>query len=86
MSSESTSPDDRGHVDATVPPRPSPPGDVTTQEIGDSTNASDSAASPLVQEAPRNGTTASTICAINNNDSPIPVGQVAGHEKETNGL
>ncbi|EJK55234.1 hypothetical protein THAOC_25051, partial [Thalassiosira oceanica] len=85
MSSESTSPDDRGPVDATVSPRPSPPGDVSTQEIVGSTNASDSAASPLVQEVPRNGTTASTIRAINDDDPPIPVGQVADHEKETKG-
>ncbi|EJK56451.1 hypothetical protein THAOC_23666 [Thalassiosira oceanica] len=86
MSSESTSPDDHGKVDATVsPPRPSPPGDVTTQEIGGSTNASDSAASPLVQEVPRNGMTASTIRAINDDDPPIPVWQVNDYEKDTKG-
>ncbi|EJK59793.1 hypothetical protein THAOC_19945 [Thalassiosira oceanica] len=91
MSSESTSPDDHDHVDVTVsPPQPSPPGDVSSQEIGGSTNASGSTTtattpSPLQQEAPRNGTTASTIRAINDDDPPIPVWQVADHEKETNG-
>ncbi|EJK55916.1 hypothetical protein THAOC_24292, partial [Thalassiosira oceanica] len=87
MSSESTSTDDHGNVDATVsPPRPSPPGDVSSQEIVGSRNASDSTTTPLEQqEAPRNGTTASKIRAINNDDPPIPVGQVASHEKETKG-
>ncbi|EJK68227.1 hypothetical protein THAOC_10614, partial [Thalassiosira oceanica] len=90
MPSESTSPDDRSsHVDATPPrpsvsPRPSPPGDVPSQERG-STNASDSTTTPQVQEVPRNGTTASTIRAINDDDPPIPVWQVADHEKGSEG-
>ncbi|EJK53055.1 hypothetical protein THAOC_27576 [Thalassiosira oceanica] len=88
MSSESTSPDDHDHVDATVsPPRPSPPGDVSSQEIGGSTNASGSTTtattpSPLQQEAPRNGTTASTIRAINDDDPPTP--SVAGRRPREN--
>ncbi|EJK55582.1 hypothetical protein THAOC_24676, partial [Thalassiosira oceanica] len=86
MPSESTSPDDRSsHVDAT-PPRPSPPSDVSTQETRDSTNASDSTATPpVLQEVPRNGMTASTIRAITDDDRPIPVWQVADHEKESEG-
>ncbi|EJK47683.1 hypothetical protein THAOC_33579, partial [Thalassiosira oceanica] len=90
MSSES-SPDDHGHVavDATVSPisptPPSPPSDVATQETGGSTNSTNASATPPVQEVPENGMTASTIRAINDDDRPIPVWQVADHEKESEG-
>ncbi|EJK77226.1 hypothetical protein THAOC_00955, partial [Thalassiosira oceanica] len=87
MASESTSPDDdRSHVDATVspPPRPSPPS-VSTQETGGSSDIGDSTATPPVQEVPENGMTASTIRAITDDDRPIPVWQVADHEKESEG-
>ncbi|EJK59935.1 hypothetical protein THAOC_19789 [Thalassiosira oceanica] len=64
MASESMSPDVHGLVDATVSRRPSlPSSDVeATQEIGGSTNASDSTTTPpALQEVPENGTAATSL-------------------------
>ncbi|EJK64650.1 hypothetical protein THAOC_14593 [Thalassiosira oceanica] len=89
MASESTSPEDgHGHADGTAsPPRPPfAPRGVSAQETGGGTNAGDSTATPLLQEVPQNGATASTIRAIpDDDDPPIPVWQVADHEKESKG-
>ncbi|EJK44679.1 hypothetical protein THAOC_36765 [Thalassiosira oceanica] len=86
MASESTSPeDDHGHADGTAS-RTFAPSGVSAQVTGGGTNAGDRTATPLLQEVPRNGATASTIRAIpDDDDPPIPVWQVADHEKEWKG-
>ncbi|EJK50379.1 hypothetical protein THAOC_30662 [Thalassiosira oceanica] len=62
------------------------PRERAAQETRGSTNVGDSTAAPMVQEeVTQGGTTASTIRAINDDDPPISLLQVADHENETEG-
>ncbi|EJK75830.1 hypothetical protein THAOC_02436, partial [Thalassiosira oceanica] len=57
-------------------------GERASQETRGSTNVSNSAVATMVQEdVVQGGNTASTICALNDDDPPIPVWHVVDHEK-----
>ena len=76
-------------ADATgLPPRPSPPINVSAgsaRETGGRADVDRSTAAPPVQEAPRHGMVAATVRVLDDDDPPLPLLHVVDHEKQTDG-
>ena len=84
---DSPSPDD-GVAAMDVPPRPSPPINVSAgsaQETGSGTDVDRGSAAPPVQDTPRHGTAAATVRALYDDDPPLPLLHVVDPDKETEG-
>ncbi|EJK57642.1 hypothetical protein THAOC_22290, partial [Thalassiosira oceanica] len=85
MASESASPDD--NADATALPQ-RPPSNVSAgsaQETAGGTDGTDVGHSTAVPDGLRDGMTASTVRASNDDGLPIPVRQVVDHGRESEG-